>query len=495
MDLKSKAIRSTAWYGGTRLVTQVVSWATTIVVARILAPVDYGLYAMAFAVITFLELFQEFGLGVAIIQRKTLTNRQINSIFWLLMGVSAGLVSVAVLAAPAAARFYHEPRLVPVIRALGFTFLFSSLGTVPLSLLTKEIDFKRRSFAEGAGVLVAALVSIALAHMGLGYWALVGGQVTRVAVRNTGMMVLARWWPRFEFEYGPIRDAVRFGLHVAGSTVIKEVSPLVNTAILGRFLGGAPVGLFSMAMTLGLNPLHTVSTAIITQIALPVFSKLQDDLEGLRSTFLRLTKYLAVLTFPMQAGLAFVAPDLVEVFLSPRWRPIVGILRIFCLGGIFYVLPLPSTPLLTAQGHVRKVFYYSAAFGVGMAVAMLVGVRFGLSGVALAWGIAFPLLRASLLVQSMIDVRLPAWRYLRTVGPSLSAAALMIAALFLANALIHPAAAGGRLALDVAVGAVVYSGALVLFDRGIVVEFLDIARTLFQRGKVDNVPAALEEIR
>src|SRR5687768_14177820 len=140
MDLKTKAIKSTVWYVGTRVWVQALSWGVTLVLARLLSPEDYGLFAMAFTVITFMELFQEFGLGVSIIQRPNMSKFQINAIFWLLAGASILIVVFTFLGAEFASRFYEEPRLVWMIRILSLSFLFNSLGVVPYSLLTKEID-------------------------------------------------------------------------------------------------------------------------------------------------------------------------------------------------------------------------------------------------------------------------------------------------------------------------------------------------------------------
>ncbi|HEY7728110.1 MAG TPA: oligosaccharide flippase family protein, partial [Candidatus Eisenbacteria bacterium] len=112
MDLKQRAVTSTAWYAGTRLATQVITWVVTVIVARLLSPSDYGLFAMALAVIAFLELFQEFGLGVAIIQRPNLTREQLNTVFWTVTASSSLLAGIAYVAAGFAAHFYHEPRLV-----------------------------------------------------------------------------------------------------------------------------------------------------------------------------------------------------------------------------------------------------------------------------------------------------------------------------------------------------------------------------------------------
>src|SRR5688572_19119510 len=236
MDLKTKAIKSTAWYIGTRVWIQALSWGVTLVLARLLAPEDYGIFAMAFTVITFMQLFQEFGLGVSIVQRQNLSKPQINAIFWLLFGVSIVVVALSFAGAEFAAGFYNEPRLVWMIRILSLTFLFNSLGVVSYSLLTKEIDFRGRSLAEAWGVITSSLLSLTLAYFEYGVWALVVGQLARAGVRTIAMSIFSKWVPGLEISFAEMRETIKFGLHVAGGSTLGSFSETINNAIVGRFL-------------------------------------------------------------------------------------------------------------------------------------------------------------------------------------------------------------------------------------------------------------------
>src|SRR4029453_18168634 len=175
--LRTRAIKSTAWYVGTRLWTQLLSWAVTIVLARLLAPSDYRLFGLAFSVIVVLEMFHEFGLGMVIVQRQDLTRQQLNTIFWVVIGVSFLTASAGYAAAPAIAGFYSEPRLTWIVRALALMLLVNAFGMVSYNLLTKEIDFRRRSLGESMGVIASTATSLTLAYHGQGVWALVLGEL------------------------------------------------------------------------------------------------------------------------------------------------------------------------------------------------------------------------------------------------------------------------------------------------------------------------------
>ena len=249
--LHTLAVKSAAWYGATRLWGQAVSWGVTLLLARLLVPADYGLFAIALSVLAVLELLQEFGLGTAIVQRQDLTRAQVNTIFWMMATASLLLTVATFLVAGPISDFYAEPHLTWTLRILSLTFLLNSLGTVPYNLLTKAIDLRHRSLAEALGTGVSALVALGLAWMGHGVWALVWGHLARAVVLNTAMAFFAAWYPGFAISGRGMRSIVAFGLRIAATHVVGTFAPATTTFILARLLGATSVGLFAMAQGLG----------------------------------------------------------------------------------------------------------------------------------------------------------------------------------------------------------------------------------------------------
>jgi O-antigen/teichoic acid export membrane protein len=186
----------------------------------------------------------------------------------------------------------------------------------------------------------------------------------------------------------------------------------------------------------------------------------------LRKYFLRITKYLAVISLPLQIGMALVARDLIYVLLSEKWLPMVGILQIFSLGGVLYILPLPSAPVLTARGKSDTLLKFSSISAFVIIIAFLIGSQFGLNGVAIGWIIAFPLLRLYLLSLALRELGLTQWKYLGNMSSPLMATIAMTVIVVLSGIAIptHTGALG-RLILEVTVGAASYCLALVLIDR------------------------------
>jgi O-antigen/teichoic acid export membrane protein len=478
-DLRTRAIKSTGWLLTFRLGSQLISWAVSIILARFLTPADYGLFAMALTVVASIELLRELGLGAAIIQRQDLTPEHLNTIFWIVALMSTALVAALWIGAGAAAVFYAEPRLVWVLRVLGVTFLLNVIGFVPYSLLTKDIDFRRRSIAAMVGVVASSTVALTLAYLGYGVWALIIGQLVNAAIFNAALVVAARWLPGFRLSFRNIGEILKFGLRLAAVSTIGMCAPIVNRAIVGRFLGGFGLGLFTMAETLADAP-HRISSAAIHQLSLPIFAKLQREEVELRRYFLTITKYLALAAIPMQIGLALVARDLVAVVLTAKWLPMVVLFQIFCVGNLFHILTLPPYPLLVARGRAGTLLKFNAVAALALVGAILAGAKGGLLAVGIAWLIAFVLSKIVLLSLSLREAGIKAPTYMRYVLPPLVATAAMSAAVLFAR---HVGATGSgpiqRLAFEVVLGAAVYLATLLVVDRKLIGEVRSIIQHMF----------------
>jgi teichuronic acid exporter len=470
--LRALAVKSAAWYGATRLWAQVLAWVVTIVLARLLTPGDYGLFAITISVLAVFEMLQEFGLGEAIVQRQNLTARQLNAMFWMVLAISAFLGGLTFAGAGLLGQFYGDPRLASTLRVLSLSFLLNAVGMVPFNLLTKAIDLRRRSLAEALGAAASALVALTLAYLGFGVWALVLGHLGRSVVLNGALFAFAGWIPGRDVAFDGMKSIVGFGLRMTGTHLVGNLAPAAATFALARLLGASAVGLYAMAQSLAEAP-HRISTGMINQVSFPVFSRLQDDRASLTAYFLRISKYLAVVSLPMQVGLMLVAPDLVVVVLSEKWQE-----------STLVILTLAASPLLTARGKVDLLLRRSFLSFTGTTLATLAGIPFGLVGVAVARLVAMVPIRLSILVPSLRDLGLPFSGFLASLRSPFFASVIMATAVVLVRDLL-PESAGHleRLVVGVAVGAVAYPAALLLLDRRVATEVKEMARDLFSRSK------------
>ncbi len=481
--LRTLAVKSAAWYGATRLGGQLLSWAITIVLARLLAPADYGLYAIALSILTVLELLQEFGLGTAIVQRQNLTRPQLNAVFWVITTTSMLLTVATFVAAGFISSFYATPELAWVLRIFCFTFLLNSIGIVPYSLLTKALDLRRRSLAEVLGNLASALVALGLAFGGWGIWALVLGQLARAVVLSTSLTIFAGWRPGLSVVSDGMRSVVTFGLRIAGTHVISNFSPTVTTFLMARLLGGGAVGLYAISQSLAEAP-HRISTAIINQISFPVFSRLQQDREELSRYYLKISRYLAMVSLPVQAGLVLVAPDLVPALLSAKWKEMVVPFQLICIENAVVVLTLTGTPLLTALGRGNLLFA-RALIGIALTTAAaLLGAQFGLVGVAVARIVALVPLRLTLLIPCHRALELPMSEYFGSLMyPLIATVSMGLAVYGVQEVLLAGEGHVYRLIGSVLTGCVVYPAVLVLCDRGVTGEARILTQDLLSSRK------------
>jgi O-antigen/teichoic acid export membrane protein len=365
-----------------------------------------------------------------------------------------------------------------IVRAVSLALSLNALGMVPYMLLTKDIDFRRRSAAETLGALVSSGVTVAAAYLGYGTSALVVGYLVRAVVRNATLWAVARWSPGLTLSFSGMSAVLRFGFHVTGSAMVRSFWQAMIRAIVGRMLEAGALGFYTVAETMSTGP-HRISSAVIHQLSLPVFSKLQRDDERLRRYFLRITKYLTVAMLPAQVGMALVARDLVGVVLSERWLPMVGLFQALCVAGFFYILPLPASALLVARGRASRLHRYNWMFLIAMAIAVWIGAQFGLTGVGVAWLVAFPALRLWLLALGLREIRLSTKEYLGTIGAQFAAVAIMaIPVLWLERMAPVYGGAAGRLTLSVAVGAVTYVAALLAIDRRLGTEVRGVVQEL-----------------
>jgi O-antigen/teichoic acid export membrane protein len=483
LDLRTRAIKSTGWLMTFRLGSQLLSWAVTIIIARFLTPADYGLVAMALTVVAAIELLREFGLGAAIIQRQDLTAEHLNTIFWIVSLVSTVLVVILWVGAELAAGFYAEPRLLWVLRILGVTVLFNVFGFVPYALLTKEIDFLRRSVAAMLGAVSSSVVALSLAYLGYGVWALIAGQLVNAAILNAALLVAARWLPGLRLSFRNMGEILKFGLRLSAVSAIGLCSPIVNRVLVGRFLGGPALGLYTMAQTLAEAP-NKLSSAVIHQLSLPIFAKLQRQDDELRKYFLKITKYLALTTLPAQVGMALVAYDLIAMLLTAQWTPMVALFQIFCVGSLFHILSLPTYPLLVARGRAGALLRFNAAAAIVTAAAIMLGSQIDLLAAGAAWLAAFTALKIVLLSLGLREVGIKTRVYFYSIAPAVVATIAMSATVLIVRHLgVSGSSAVQRLAFEVILGAFVYAGMLLVLDRKLLPEVRGIVHDLFSSSR------------
>ena len=451
-----------AWQGATKFAVQAISWIGTIVVARLLAPADYGLMAIAGIFISLMALIMEMGLAQGLVQRSEITPQQEDAVFWLSLLLGGGLFLLLFLTAPLIADFYRMPELTALLRLCAVGLVISSLKAVPFAMLMRRMDFRSRALVEMTGSLCSMLTVVALAFSGFGVWSLAWGALVQQSIVSAGFLRKMRRWPRPRLHLSHIRGILSFGLNVTGANIAYVVSSQAGVFIIGKFLGGHLTGIYSLALQLATMPLDKIG-AVFNQVGFPALARVKDDDQQCRALFRDLHRYLLFIAYPILFGMAVVAEDMVDVLLGQKWLAAAPILQVICAVNVMRISGMLITPLLNSRGRAREAFHYSLAGALLLPPAFLAGVQFGIEGVVIAWLAAYPLLYIMLLRYLYREIAVGLGELVTDSRPTLTATILMAGAVLLFQELaagFHPAL---RLIGSVGLGALVYVAAFLIF--------------------------------
>jgi O-antigen/teichoic acid export membrane protein len=425
MSLKIKTINAFLWVSSAKIVNQLVSWLITILLARLLLPSDFGLIGMAWIFIGFLDLMNELGVGAAIIQKKNLDEDDLNSTFWISVLSGLFFYLTAFLLAPGVASFFNNDKLTSVLRVLSLVFIIGALKTIPFNLLTKELAFAKRSIAEFLSVLIGGIFSGTLALLGGGVWSIVYGTLLQNLILSALAFYFAPWKPKPVFLLEKVKQLLSFGVSIAGSRVLWYFYTSSDSLVIGKFLGDKFLGFYSMAFQLSTMPVQKV-TAIVNQVTFSVFSKLQDEKESLQVYFLKITRFVSLITFPCSVGLFLVSESLIKVILTEKWLPILTTFRILCLMGLLKSVDAIIPPLLMAKGKPQIMFRYTLLCFIFLPLSFLIGAKsYQINGVAFAWITVYPVLSVYLFNHGLSELDLSLLQYMQSLFPAIFASLLM----------------------------------------------------------------------
>lgn len=466
-DLRSKTVRAVGHLGLGGALGKIISLCTTLVMARLLTPADYGLVAMAMVVVGFVGFFNEVGIGAAIVQKPNLTDSEVNGCFLIALLASVVLFGGTALASPLVASFFGNPKLGPMVAVLATAFVFGAFGTVPLAFLRKHMRFKAVAAIMLVSVVSQSAISLALAWIGFGPWSLVWSFVASSVIQSLGAFFLAGWRPRGRYGVREASDIVIYGLHVTATRIFWYMYSNADKAVIGKVLGDKALGVYDMAFSLATLPTAQITT-LATNVASPLFSKLQHEHERLNAFILHFTRGISYVTYPALIGMLVTSRELVAVLLGPKWDGILVPFGALCVMGLIRsVDPLLSQALIST-GNARKLSGYTLLCGIVMTLSVLGGaIVGGLRGVSLVWMVVYPLLSIRLLYLVCGVSGLTMGRYYRTLAPVAAGTAAMAAVVLAVRELFvqfgTPPLA--LLVLEVASGAAAYVMWIVQFDR------------------------------
>lgn len=348
--LKEKTAKGLFWGMLNNGTMQVLNLIIGIFLGRLLSPADYGIVGVLAIFTAIAGDLQSAGFSQALINIKSPTDRDYNSVFWFNVLVSIGLYAVLFCCAPLIALFFHQPVLTDVSRFVFLAFLISSLGIAHNAYLTKNLMVKEQTIAGVTALVCSGTVGIILAWRGHAYWALAWQQVVYISVLNIIRLRYSRWRPSLSIDFGPVRQMFPFAVNLLCTKILTTVSQNILTFIFGRMLPIQAVGNFSQANkwnTMG----HSLVSGTIQQVAQPVMAEVTDDDDRERRVFRKMLRFTAFLSFPAMLGLALVAHEFITLTVGPHWEACVPLLQILALGGAFMPIYTMYQNLVISKGR------------------------------------------------------------------------------------------------------------------------------------------------
>jgi O-antigen/teichoic acid export membrane protein len=463
--LRQRVVHALAWTLSGRVLAQATSWLATLFVIRLLAPDDYGLMALATIFVTLVALVNELGMSGALIQADRLTEAQIRQTYGLIIVVQLAFTFLIVAAATPIALFFEDARLAPILQVSSLQFIFLAFEIIPESLLMRALDFRRKTYIDTAAQLAGSLSTLALAWLGHGVWALVWGVLANQAVKAVGFPVMTRFyvWPSFSLR--GMRAIISFGGLLTAERVFWFLYSQADNLILGKRFGGEVLGIYSVAIQLAALPMDKLGP-IIGQVAFPAFARVQQRPAEATAYLLKATRLIALVSFPTMFGLSAVAPWFVPVVLGPKWHAAILPLQLLALSMPLRFIALAQPPFLKGLGYARLSLTNTMLAFVVLPLAFLIGSRWGVVGVCVAWLVAYPPYFVLTVLRTGRVTPLTLGGVLRALAPSALAAGAMHAAVSGAGAILPPGAHPiVALVALIGLGTLVYGALALIFHR------------------------------
>jgi len=462
--LKGRVVSGLRWQAAAKLGSQLISWGATLVVMRLLAPADYGLMAMTMILVGLTSLVAEMGLGAALVRSPEVTVAQQRAVFGLALLVNTGLYLALLALAPLSVALFSEPKLWALTAAMGLQLPLAALCVVPESMARRELRFKQLSVVEIVQQVGAAATTLACAWAGLGVWALVAGHLAATLIKTLLLLRFGTVMPRFALRGQ--RELATFGGALTANRLVWFAYTQADVFIAGKLLGPQLTGAYAAAVNLANMPMQKLM-GISNQVAYSAFSRLQGDPKALAQGVLGSLRITATIGIGLLWGVGATAPDLIPLLLGPQWQLAVVPLQ---LVAAVVPLRLVQTTLSTATiaaGHVGTDLRNNLVGLAVLAPAFATGATWGgVNGLALAWLLGFPLVFAMAVKRITGKLGLGLRQVLRQLLEPVAAGAAMWGSIEFVSRMLTGLVPGPlSLAVQVAVGGLVYVAVVALIDR------------------------------
>lgn len=440
--LSERTISAGQWRMAAWGVQAVLQLGVGILLARLLPPAEFGLAGLAMVVITFATLVSELGLGIAVVQRRPLTDRHVRTAFTVSLSMGIAAAAAVYLLADLAGPLLRAPGLPPLLRAMTLVFVLGALGATARAMLQREMDFRRLFTVDVASYgLGYAAVAVPMALNGYGAWSLVIGSVVQSGLGAAIALGFARHPVTPLLARTELRELCGYGAAATLNQVVNGIARNADNLLVGRLLGPAALGVYARAFNLMTLPLAAVGD-VMWHVLLPAMAEVRDDRARLGRAYLAAVQVSALAAAPLMAGLAAAARQIAAGVYGPAWTGMAAPLQVLCAAGVLRAVYHVSGALTHASGQVMSELWRQAVYAALVVAGAILGSRWGTVGVAagVVVSIAFMYLAMARLSLRIAGLR---WRdFFAAQLPGAALGALVGAAAWTAAAALEPRGTG-----------------------------------------------------
>lgn len=382
--LKQRVLISGFWVAFFKIIERTLRFIKTIIIARLLAPNDFGLFGIACLSMEIFQTFTETGIQSALVQKKGDIKPYLDTAWTIQLLRGIGLFVVVFIFAPQFGRFFNNLEAVPVIRAIAFNMLFYGLTNIGITYFEKEIEFGKQRLVDFARLTVEFIVSLSLAFILRNAWALVWGMLAGRIANCLASYIAHPYRPKLDFDIKRAKELIHFGKWIFASSILIFLITQGDDILVGRILGATALGLYTMAYAIS-NLATTEITHLVSQVMFPVYSKMQDKIITLRDGYLKVLKVVTSLSFLVTVLVIFLGKDFVALVLGLKWTPMVLSMQILAVWGFARSVGATTGPIFVALGKPKlatKLQLWQLAL---MALTIYpLTVRYNIAGTSLA---------------------------------------------------------------------------------------------------------------
>lgn len=350
MNTKNSVFSNMVWRFAERCGAQLITFVVSIVLARLLAPEDYGKIALITVFTTILQVFVDSGLGTALIQKKDSDDLDFSSVFYFNFIVCLVLYAGMFFVAPFIAKFYEDISLTPIVRVISLTIIISGVKGIQQSYVSKNMLFKKFFYSTLGGTIFSAILGIYLAYAGAGVWAIVAQQLSNTTIDTFILWITVKWRPKKLFSWKRLKKLLSFGWKILVSALLDTVYTNIRSLVIGKMYSSADLAFYNQGDKLPSVIVNNINTSI-DSVLLPTLAKQQDDRERVKNMTRRAIKISTYIMAPLMMGLAFCATSVVDLVLTEKWLPCVPFLQIFCITYMFYPIHTANLNAIKAMGR------------------------------------------------------------------------------------------------------------------------------------------------